>query len=135
MRARVISGGLMSGVVTFTAVAAFLAYRGTIGDALPAAAHNYLYVALVAAIAVVAAAPALGRLVARAAPNGPQAFLRATLVKQALREGVGLAGITFAMLAGRIEWILAFAATSLLAMGLGWPSASALRETLRERRI
>jgi hypothetical protein len=134
LRARVISGALMSGVATFACVAFFLVQTGAIGDTLPAAAHNFLYVALVAALGLVAAAPALGRVAARAAPNGAQAFLMSTLVKQALREGVGLAGIVFAMLTGHVEWVLAFAATSLLAMGLGWPRADALRESLRERR-
>jgi hypothetical protein len=134
LRTRVISGALMSGVATFAGVAAYLASSGTIGGTLPPAAHNFLHVAFIGAVAAMAATPALGRVVARGAPGGPQAFLVATLVKQALREGVGLAGILFAMLAGHFEWILAFAAASLLAMGLGWPRAGALRETLRERR-
>ena len=56
------------------------------------------------------------------------------IVKQAVREWVGLAGIVFAMLAGHVEWILAFGAVSLLAMGLGFPREQDMRNARRERR-
>lgn len=134
LRARIVTGALMSGIATFTGVAAFLVSQGTIGDTLPATAHSYLPVGLLGAVGIVLAAPFVGRAAARSARTGSEAFLAETIVKQALREGVGLAGIVFAMLAGHIEWTLAFGALSLITMGLGFPREEDVRNSRRERR-
>ena len=134
LRARIITGALMSGIATFMVVASFLVTRGSIGNTLPAAAHNFLHVALIGAFGVVLASPYVGRAAARNARTGIEAFFLDLVVKEAMREGVGLAGIVFAMLAGHLEWIVAFGALSLVAMAWGWPRAEGLRNASRERR-
>ena len=131
-RARIITGALMGGVVTFACVASFLILSGTMTSALPESARTYLPVGFIAAFAVIMTAPMVGNAAARGA-SGEQAFMVGTLVKQALREGVGLAGIVLSLLAARAEWVLAFAALSVLAMGAGWPRAEDLREASRQR--
>jgi hypothetical protein len=134
-RARIISGALMGGVATFACVAAFLILSGSMEGALPAEAQRFLGVGFVAAIPVlIILVPRLGKAVGQGASGGPAAsFLAETIVKMAVREGIGLAGIVFSLLAGRVEYVVAFAALSLIAMGVGWPSEDALREATRQR--
>jgi hypothetical protein len=127
-RARIISGALMSGVAAFACVSAVLVSRGAIRGTLPPAADNYLSAAWLAGLGAMLAAPALGRLAGRGSRTGSDAFVVQTVVAQAFREGVGMAGMVFALLAGRVEWILFFAGLALAAMALGWPRASSLRE-------
>ena len=53
------------------------------------------------------------------------------IVGQALREVVGILGLTLALLAGSITWVWAFAAASLVSMLLSPPWEHELRTRLR----
>jgi hypothetical protein len=134
-RARIISGALMGGVAMFAVVASFMILQGTMEGSLPPRAQRYLSIGFVAAHPVlIILPPPLGTAAGRGATGGPEAaFLTQTIVQMAVREGVGLAGIVFSLLAGRIEYVIAFAALSLVAMGIGWPREDALREATRHR--
>jgi hypothetical protein len=137
VRLRVVSGALMAGVAGFAVVATLLVRQGAVAEGGFPEAGRFLPLAFGLALAVVGlAAPAVGRVIeerARKAEGPGAAYLAGTIVRQAVREGAGIAGIVLGLLTGRADWILAFALLAIGAMALGWPREEALREATRDR--
>ena len=129
----VISFGLLSGVAFFAVVAGFLVQQG----AAPAGSLDTVPLPVIAAVGVVAllAAPRIGGMI-RGRPVADEedalaSFTLSVVVAQAIREGVGFAGIALAMLAGDLNWMIVFTVISVGAIFLGRPKERELEEMVR----
>ena len=137
LRARILSGAMIGGVVTFAVVACALIAAGALPEGPSLRLTGTVLLGLfTAAVALVLAAPFVGQAAARSAPGGSgeqraREFMTETVVTQAIREGAGLVGIAIAMLAGDVSWVLAFAFLSVVGQAWSWPREESLRKRLR----
>lgn len=132
---RVVWVALLMSVAAFAGVVGFILRRGglDVGQSIPREVLTY------GAVVIVLIIP-LARIAQRKVEAVPP---RATadevarrwqagwIVGQALREAVGIVGLTLALLAGSIPWVWGFAAASLGSMLLAPPWEHELRVRLR----
>ena len=125
---------MMMGVALYSGVVWFLLRTRTFGGIdLPQIAQTY------AAVIIILALP-LARVVRNKVDTLPQhatadqvmgKWVSGWIAGQAIREGVGIAGVTLALLTGSIPTGLGFAAASVGSMLLAPPWESELRVRLR----
>lgn len=132
----IIVGSLILGVVLFAAVAAWLITSGTFVGTGPPVPLEAVGVGVVALIFL---APVLAGRTKEAPPDADRdtvfmQFQTGTIVGMALREGAGLMGGVFALLAGSLPWLVGLTGASVLAMALAWPKRDDLDERLRRAR-
>lgn len=134
---RVLAGAFAASVLAFTVVAAFLVASGVFSEGSPAILE-LLPVVGVTLLALPVAAPFVGGKIRDAAGDTVdevlQGWTQGHIVAMAMREGMGLAGITLALVAGSVPWIVGFGSVSLAAIALGWPRRSELEERVRRIR-
>ncbi|HEX2254563.1 MAG TPA: hypothetical protein VHQ65_14940 [Thermoanaerobaculia bacterium] len=123
--ARLLSGVIAGGVVTFAAIVLLL-ISGVLGEPLGLRVPPPPVIAAlaVAAAAFLVAAPLVERVLLRKA--GRDGYVTAKTVGMVLRELPGILGALLGLLTGSSFWVLALPAASLLAIALGWPRAGEL---------
>lgn len=133
----ILAGAFAASVLAFMIVAAFLVASGVFSEGSPAILE-LLPVIGVTLLALPVAAPVVARKIIEAAGDTVDDVLRgwtqAHTVAMAMREGMGLAGVTLALVAGSVPWIVGFGAVSLAAIALGWPRRTELEERVRRVR-
>jgi hypothetical protein len=134
----VLATAMMTSVLIYLVIAAVLVSQGArampAGTAMPSLLPPVL--AVVAVMMLVAAEVLyrmqLGQLRARTAPADPDEILKGyrqtLLVSLALRESTAIFGLVLTLLSGSLWWCAAFAAASLVAMALIWPTRRLLEE-------
>jgi hypothetical protein len=133
-RARIVSAAMMFGVALFTGLACFLVSRGSMSSVLPKGANILIGGLFIVGLVVLSSAPQFARkVVAAAAKPGPNAFFVEVVVRNAIREAVGITGVALGLLSVNMQWILGFGIACVLAMATGWPRESEFREA--ERRL
>ena len=126
----------MVGVAFFAGLAIFLVASDTFAPLLGSTALAVRYGAVGVVFVGLAIASAHARRLRRI-DRGTQelaalrAYALSVIVPQALREGLGLVGITAGLLTGSETWIVIFAAASLTSQFLGRPTMDDLEATLR----
>jgi len=133
----ILAGAFAASVLAFMVVAAFLVAIGVFSEGSPAILE-LLPVIGITLLALPIAAPFVGSKIADAAGDTAdevlQGWSQGHIVAMAMREGMGLAGITLSLVAGSVPWIVGFGAVSLAAILLGWPRRSELEEQVRRAR-
>jgi len=132
---RVVWFALMMSVAAFAGVAGFLLRSGglEVGQTLSRGALTY---GAVVTVLILPLAQIVRRKVQATPPRAAaeevaRRWQAGWIVGQALREVVGILGLTLALLAGSITWVWAFAAASLGSMLLSPPWEHELRIRLR----
>lgn len=133
----ILAGAFAASVLAFAVVAAVLVASGVFSEGSPAILE-LLPIIGVTLLALPVAAPVVGRKIIEAAGDTVdevlQGWTQGHIVAMAMREGMGLAGITLALVAGSVPWIVGFGAVSLAAILLGWPRRTELEERVRRAR-
>lgn len=126
---------LLAGVLIYTILAAYLVASGTFA-AENQAIMEFLPFVAVGLAPLLVAAPFVSKKILDSADRTAAATLRAWrtahITAMAMREGLGLAGVTLGLLAGSVPWIVGLGTASLAAMALGWPRRLDLEERLRK---
>ena len=132
---RVVWFALMMIVAAFAGVAAFLLRSGglEVGWTLSRAELTY---GAVVTVLILPLAQIVRRKIQAVPPRATaevvaRRWQAGWIVGQALREVVGIVGLTLALLAGSITWVWAFAAASLVSTLLSPPWEHELRTSLR----
>ena len=135
-RLRVVWFALMMIVAAFATVVGFLLRSDWVGFGQTLSRGTLTYGAIVTALILPLAQIARRKIQAVPPQATPEEVTRrwqaGWLVGQALREVVGILGLTLALLAGSIPWVWAFAAASLGSMMLSPPWEHELRIRLRQ---
>ena len=136
---RIVWFALMMSIAAFAGVAGFLLRSGglEIGQTLPRAALTY---GAIVTVLILPLAQIVRRKVQAAPPRAAaeevaRRWQAGWIVGQALREVVGILGLTLALLAGSITWVWAFALASLGSMLLSPPWEHELRARLRRATV
>jgi hypothetical protein len=124
--AQVVSWALISGVATLGTIAYFLVRSNAWQPMNDAMASVILYAGIGVTSVGLLTAPVLGarlRHSLRALPEDEviQRYASSIIVPQAIREGVGIMGVTAGTLAGASSWILIFAAASVASQVIAFP--------------
>ena len=134
-RLRIVWFALMASVATLTGVAGFVIRSGGLGLGQPLSRGTLLYGAVVTVL-ILPLAQLVRRKIQAAPPQSTseevaRRWHTGWIVGQALRELVGILGLTLAVLAGSTSWVWAFAAASLVSMLLSAPWEHELRTHVR----
>jgi len=141
----ILAGAFAVSVFLFMTVAAVLVAGGIFAEGNQAILE-LLPVLGITLLALPLAAPVVGtKIIEAAGDTGDetggdtvdevlQGWSQGHVVAMAMREGMGLTGITLALVAGSVPWIVGFGAVSLATILLGWPRRSELEERVRRAR-
>jgi hypothetical protein len=128
-RLRILWGAMLLSVATFTGVVWVILRRGGIGR--PLDPNLLALLGVVVALALLLAPFVRRRLETASRGAGPdqiaQRWQIGWIVGQAIKEGVGLAGVVIGLLAGSTAWTLGFAVASLGSMIMTPPWEHELR--------
>jgi hypothetical protein len=134
--AQIVAGGLVMGVLTFTAVVVALVVTGAMGSPPAAGLASLPVFGAFGAAVLLVVTPVVRRRILETGPAGDRdtvvgRWFTATIVAMALREGAGILGLALSLVAGSATWAAAFGVASVAAIILSWPRGEDLRERLR----
>jgi hypothetical protein len=133
-RARIVTFAMMFGVALFTGVAYVLVTAGNMSSVLPGSMKYLLMGLFIVGLVVMAGAPNFARrVVGKAAKPGVNAYFVEVVIRNAIREAVGITGIVLSILSANLQGIVGFGVACVLGIAMGWPREEEMKEA--ERRI